>query len=50
MLHALQYYISAFALLTCASAFGLALTIGIAGITHADLPFNCKDCVFQIRA
>lgn len=45
MLNDLQYYISAFAQLTVATAFGLVLTIGVAGLMHADLPFTCKDCV-----
>ena len=49
MLNDIQYYISAFAQLTVATAFGLVLTIGVAGLTHADLPFTCKDCVHQMR-
>jgi hypothetical protein len=49
MLNDIQYYITAFAQLTVASAFGLVLTIGVAGLTHADLPFTCKDCVQQMR-
>lgn len=49
MLNDLQYYISAFAQLTVATAFGLVLTIGTAGITHSDLPFTCKTCVQQMQ-
>lgn len=47
MLNDLQYYVSAFAQLTVASTFGLALAIGVAGVSHSKNPLMCKDCVTQ---
>ena len=47
MLNDLQYYVSAFVQLTVASTFGLALAIGVAGISHLKHPLMCKDCVAQ---
>lgn len=47
MLNDLQYYVSAFVQLTVASTFGLALAIGVAGVSHSKHPLLCKDCVAQ---
>ena len=44
MLNDLQYYVSAFVQLTVASTFGLALAIGVAGVTHSKLPLLCQEC------